>query len=253
MTSVICVANWKMNPKTAEEAHTLLETTKQSAKCVRGIRIIIAPPSIFLQTLAEGRKTNSLAFAVQHAHFEENGAYTGDISLPQARNVGATYALIGHAERRAVGETNDDVRKKVATCLSLDITPIICIGEKVRSESGEHFGFIKEQLQSAYTHVPQKKIARTIVAYEPVWAIGGESAMQPKSMHEMSIFIRKCLSEMYAPISLTTFPKVLYGGAIDETNALTMLRLGDIHGFLVGRASTDVKKVSALMKEISKL
>jgi len=215
--------------------------------------IIVAPPAIFLQKLTQGKMVSSFAFAIQHAHFETGGAFTGDISLPQAKDVGATYAIVGHAERRQAGETNDDVRKKVGACLSLGIVPIICIGEKERSTSGEHFGFIKEQLHSAYTNVQQGKVAHTIVAYEPVWAIGGNSAMQPQDMHEMSIFVRKCLSEMYAPKPLTTFPKVLYGGAIDETNALPMLQRGEVNGFLVGRASTDTAKVAALMKAISKL
>ena len=242
----VVVANWKMNPKTLGEAKKLYRATKKTAGKTRGLVVVVTPPVVFLHVLAKGKRGKNIVFAVQNAHSEIGGAYTGEVSFAQAKDAGATYAIIGHAERRATGETNDDVRKKVATALETSVTPIICIGENQRSESGEHFGVVKEQIHAAYTNVPQKKVGATIVAYEPVWAVGGDAAMKPHDMQEMAIFIRKCVAEIYAPTNLSVFPTILYGGAIDAGNAAAMLKDGDVDGFLVGRASADIKKVTAL-------
>src|SRR3989338_2151304 len=244
------VANWKMNPPSLKEAKKLYAATKKAAVGARGVRVVVAPPAVFLSPLAKGRRGRNAAFAVQNAHFEKSGAHTGEISYAQAKDTGVAYAIIGHAERRAAGEMNDDVRKKVAAALTSGVVPIICIGEKERSDSGEYFGVVKEQLHSAYTNVPQKRIASTLVAYEPVWAIGAEEAMKPNDMQEMVIFIRKCIAEMYAPAQVSTFPMILYGGAIDAGNARDMLAQGDIGGFLVGRSSTNIKKVTALFNAL---
>ncbi|KKW30369.1 MAG: Triosephosphate isomerase [Candidatus Kaiserbacteria bacterium GW2011_GWC2_52_8b] len=225
----IVVANWKMNPPTFRAAKKLLEVTKKSAER-SGALIVVAP------------------HAVQNAHFEGSGAYTGEISLQQAHDAGASYVVIGHAERRAMGESEDDTRKKVAAALARSMTPILCVGEKSRSASGEYFGVVKQQLRAGFTNVPAGKVARVIVAYEPIWAIGAEAAMSPRDMHEMSIFIRKTIVEMHGELGHRVV--ILYGGSIDEKNAGEMLRLGDVRGLLVGRASADPVRVSALLRSL---
>ena len=131
----IVVANWKMNPPTFRAAKKLLEVTKKSAER-SGALIVVAPPAIFLRELRQLYRGKRLAYAVQNAHFEGSGAYTGEISLQQAHDAGASYVVIGHAERRAMGESEDDTRKKVAAALARSMTPILCVGEKSRSASG---------------------------------------------------------------------------------------------------------------------
>ena len=129
------------------------------------------------------------------------------------------------------------------------MTPILCVGETSRDVSGEHFNLIKEQLRIALTDVPPAKVSQVIIAYEPVWAIGATRAMEPRDMHEMSIFIRKSVVELHGKEGMNM--KILYGGSIDETNAVGMLRDGDVGGFLIGRASIEAEKFALLVHALS--
>ena len=172
----------------------------------------------------------------------------GEISLAQARDAGASYVIVGHAERRDMGETNDDTRKKVAAAFALKMTPILCVGERERTASGEHFNLVKEQLRAGCADVAPAQVGRVIVTYEPLWTIGGSKTMSPRDMHEMAIFIRKSVVDLKGESGMSI--KILYGGSVDETNAGVMLRRGDVHGLLVGRASEDAAKFSALLQAI---
>lgn len=245
----IFVANWKMNPPTFAEAKKLLETTRRAAEEARGVSVIVAPPSLFLRDLRTSYKGRSLTFAAQNAHAEKSGSYTGEISMAQVRDARATHCIVGHAERRKMGETNEDVKKKVIAALEAGLVPILCVGETVRSSDGDFYPFVREQLSSALHDVPATKVSKVIIAYEPVWAIGAEAAMQPRDMQEMAIFIRKTLVEMHGQSSMKA--KILYGGSVDETNAGEMLIGGDVHGLLVGRASTDYRRLPALLDALA--
>lgn len=249
MKSLI-VANWKMNPATQKEAMKLFEATKKTAVGLRGVSVVVAPPAIFLRDIAQLQKGGKVGLAAQHVHFENSGSFTGEISIPQVHDAKATYALVGHAERRAMGETDEDVGKKVAALLEAKMTPILCIGEQARTPAGEHFLFVKEQLRTGLHGVSPAKIGKVIIAYEPVWAIGAAHPMQPRDMHEMSIFIRKMMVEKYGELGMNN--TVLYGGAVDAASAPAMLRDGDVKGFLVGRASVDAKSFTELLNAASK-
>ncbi|MDO8521751.1 MAG: triose-phosphate isomerase [bacterium] len=246
----IVVANWKMNPPTFREAKKLFDATKKAAERCRDISLIIAPPAIYLHELSANYKGKRISFAVQNAHSEESGAQTGEISIAQARDAGAGYVLVGHSERRAVGETNDDTRKKVAAALSLKMTPVLCIGETSRSSSGEHFSIIAEQLLAGIRDVPPAKISKVIIAYEPVWAIGGETTMSPRDMHTMAIFIRKTVVGVYGDVGHKV--TILYGASVGEQNATAMMRDGDVRGFIVGHVSTNAERFTALLQALKK-
>jgi len=246
----LIVANWKMNPKDFKEAKKLLEATKKTASSAKGVTIVVAPPHIFLRELAAGSRGGKVAFAAQNAHFLESGSYTGEISLPQVKDAKAGYVIVGHAERRLLGETNDDVKKKVAAIVNAHLTPIVCVGESQREPNGEHFQFIREQIDVALADTPAARMSKVVIAYEPVWAIGATKAMQPTDMREMSIFIRKTIVERYGEVGLGM--TILYGGSVDATNAAAMMREGDVKGLLVGRASTDAEAFSELIKAVSK-
>jgi triosephosphate isomerase len=249
MKSLI-VANWKMNPATAKEATKLFEATKKAVTTAKGVSVIVAPPSIFLRDIAALMSGEKIGLAAQNVHFENAGSFTGEIAIPQVRDAKAAFALVGHAERRTVGETNEEAGKKVAALLEAKMTPILCIGEHERTPAGEHFLFLKEQLRTGLHGVSPAKIGKIIIAYEPVWAIGAAHPMQPRDMHEMSIFIRKMIVEKYGDLGMNI--PVLYGGAVDAASAPSMLRDGDVKGLLVGRASVDAKSFAELLSAAAK-
>jgi len=246
----LVIANWKMNPETLADAKKLFEATKKAADKARGVAVVVAPPAIFLHDLRASYRGKKLAFGIQNAYFEKSGSYTGETSLTQAHDAGAAWVLIGHAERRASGETDGDVQKKVAAALALQMTPVLCIGETARDSSGEHFNFVRKQLKIALADVPASRLSKIVIAYEPVWAIGVAEAMSPHDMHEMAIFIRKTLFEIYGKPGMKT--TILYGGSINEENAPAMLKEGDVQGLLVGRASSDAKKIALLLSAVEK-
>lgn len=244
----LIVANWKMNPMSIIQAKALLSATKKEVVRTKGIEVVIAPPSIFLRELAARATKGRVSFGAQNVHFETAGSHTGEISIPQVKEAKATYLIVGHAERRARGETNEDTQKKIAATLAAQLTPILCVGESSREANADYYGFVKEQLLVALNDIPEKKLSKVIIAYEPIWAIGGMTSMKPRDMHEMSIFIRKALVERFGEVGHSI--KVLYGGSVDPENAVDMLKNGDVKGLLVGRVSTVVESMTALLRAI---
>ena len=237
------VANWKMNPATIREAKRLFEATGKAAKAARSVSVVVAPPAPFLGVLARGYR-GKIGFAIQNAHFEAGGAHTGEVSMGQAEDVGASFVIIGHAERREMGESDEDIRKKVAAALSARLTPILCVGERERKH-GEYFNVIREQLRIALADT-EGRAHRVIIVYEPLWTIGKDTAMSPSKMHEMAIFIRKTVVELHGEIGHNM--KILYGGSVNDKDAGAMLREGDVKGFLVGRASIDAEEFASLLQ-----
>lgn len=245
----ILVANWKMNPATWREAKLLFEATRKAAEAAKNVTVIVAPPAIFLRDIASSYKGRRIALAAQNVHQQATGSFTGEVSVTQARDAKASYVIVGHAERRAMGETNDDARQKVAAALAEKMTPILCVGEHTRSASGEHFTFVRDQLAIGLADVQPGKLSKVLLAYEPVWAIGATRPMSAADMHEMAIFIRKSVVDRFGPPGMNV--KILYGGSIDDSNAEDMLEHGDVNGLLIGRASADPKKVAALLSAIA--
>jgi len=234
----IVVANWKMNPRALAEAKRLFLGVKKAVGELRGAQVIICPPAIFISELRKSYTGKRVLFGAQDVHFEKDGSYTGEVSAPMLKSVGVSHVIIGHSERRAAGETNSDVQKKVRAALDEKLTVMLCVGERERDHDGEHLHFIKEELTAALRTVAKDELKRLVVVYEPVWAIGKsfEHAMKPHDVHQMSLFVRKVLSEQFdrgAAMKVL----VLYGGSVEPENAAPLLEGGDINGFLVGHAS----------------
>lgn len=244
----IVVANWKMNPATSKEAKKLFEATRKAVESAKNVSVIVAPPAIFLRELSSAYKGKRLSFAAQNAHYEAGGAFTGEVSMSEVRDAKCSSVIIGHAERRTMGESNEDTRRKVVAALAARLTPILCVGERTRSQSGEHFEFVREQLVAGFADVLAAKIPKVLIAYEPVWAIGAERPMNARDMHEMAIFIRKTVVDRYGQSGMNL--KILYGGSVDETNAKDMMQNGDVNGLLVGRTSIDATKLGALLQAV---
>lgn len=249
MARSLVIANWKMNPPSWREAKKLLEETKHIASIAKHVSIVVAPPALYLRMLAKEIRGGKVEFAAQNAHFEPSGAHTGEISMQQAKEAGASYVLVGHSEARAHGETNSNTGKQVASALLMKMRPILCVGETDRSTSGAHFNFVSDQLKAGFERIPNSKISRVIVAYEPVWAIGGEKTMSPREMHEMAIFIRKTIVELHGAVGHKV--KILYGGSANEENSLNMLHSGDVSGLLVGHVSIDIVRFAALIHSLA--
>lgn len=246
----LVVANWKMHPQSFREAQALFTATKKAAESALSVDVLVAPPALYLQDLSAGYRGKRIRFAAQNAYAEDGEAHTGEVSIAQMKNAGAQALLIGHAERREMGESNDDTTRKVAAALKAKLTPVLCVGERSRDYSGEHFAFIAEELRAGLFEMTPTALARVIVAYEPVWAIGSDRAMQPRDMHEMAIFIRKTIVEKHGMSGHKV--RILYGGAIDAGNAVAMLQEGDVDGLLVGRVSTEAAAFKDLLSVIQK-
>ncbi len=242
----IIVANWKMNPVSAKEAGVIFKGITTTAAKLKKVQTIIAPSFIHVGVLAE-KKSKAVALAVQNIFSEQKGSYTGEVSVEMVKNTTITHVIIGHSERRKLGETNESVNKKVLLALQNKLTPIICIGEVSRDEEGKYLGDIKEQLEIALRSVARNSLSKIIVAYEPVWAIGASTAMDAHDVHQMTIFIKKALIDIYKTKTLESTP-ILYGGAVDPTNAKNILTEGEADGLLIGRVSLDPKAFSEILK-----
>lgn len=240
--------NWKMNPGTYTEARMLARATARFQKSFPGV-VYVAPPAPFLYPLVRG--VRSLNYVAQRVHEEPQGAHTGEVSVSQIRDAGAHGVLIGHAEQRAAGETNEQVTRKVSLATQSGLYAIVCIGESVRDSSGDYLRTVREQITAAVGGIEPRALKQLCVAYEPVWAIGAEKPMGTHDMHEMSLYIRKILSELFGKAARVV--PVLYGGAIDAETARNMMLYGDVQGVLVGRASVDPVKVKDLLAALSTL
>ena len=237
----IIIGNWKMNPQSLEDARRIFVSISKSLRASKKTNVIICPASLHSIELGKlaVKHHSSISLGVQNFFGEEQGSYTGELSIDMVRDAGATYAIIGHSERRKLGETDEVINKKVKLALKKKITPIICIGETVRDEEGEYYQMIRMQLEKAISGISKSDLAKIIIAYEPVWAIGALAAMEPHGVHEMKIFIKKTLFDMYKIREIVT--PIIYGGAVDPQNVHGLLSVGLADGFLIGRQSLEPK------------
>jgi triosephosphate isomerase len=159
--------------------------------------------------------------------------------------------IVGHSERRALGESNEIVAKKIGACLKHLLTPIVCIGESLRDESGNYFSFVRTQIEEIFKNIPRSALNKIVIAYEPIWAIGKKAVREatPAESEEMAIFIRKVLSNIYDQTSASQMI-LLYGGSVNTKNAGEFLKNGGVQGLLVGRESLDAKKFIEIIKKI---
>ena len=245
MKYVIC--NWKMNPTTFVDAKALFNATKKLATKYPKAETVLIPPTIFLRELKKGYKGTSIEFGVQNIFWEQDGSHTGETSPAQVHDAGATYALIGHAERRALGEDNEQVRRKVAACVHDKLSPIIAVGERERDDHAHYVREVQEQILTALTDVPVAKLKDVTIAYEPVWAIGAESAPDAHAVHQMVLLVKKTLADAYGEKAMKSV-KVVYGGSVNNENAADIFAVPDLSGVLLGRASLDPAKLEAVMK-----
>jgi len=243
------IANWKMNPGTIGDAKKLFLDIKDVASRLRNVRVVIAPPVPFLAEIHNLYTGSQLEFAVQNTSSEERGSFTGEMSVEMAKSVGAEYTIVGHSERRAMGETYEEINKKVLAALAHKLTVVLCVGEKDRDSQGDYLSFLEEELGSALIGVPSASLKNILIAYEPVWAIGkkGKDAMEPRDVQETVLFLRKILAQMYDKKSAFSI-RFLYGGSVEPENTEDLLQGGGVSGFLVGHASLEACSFLPILK-----
>jgi len=247
---MLIVANWKAYVENSEKAGKLVAVSKRLARTARGT-IVLAPPAPLLGMFAQKNKTR-VAFSAQDVSLTTGGAKTGEATAQTYAAAGATYAIIGHSERRAAGDTDTIVAEKLAHALAAGLTPILCVGEQERDREGRYLGFIREEITAALTGLTHKERAQVIIAYEPLWAIGktAAAAIGPEDLAEMVLYIRKVLAELLSG-KQATHALVLYGGSVEPANVRDLARTAQVNGFLIGHASVDAQIFSALVKELS--
>ncbi len=244
----LIVANWKMYPKTVAEAKAIFSGIKKGASRAKHTRVVVCPPHLFVGGLVAAAGKARIAIGGQNAFFDDEGAKTGETSPAALKNIGATYAIVGHSERRALGETDEVIAAKACAAVRNKLSVILCVGEHNRDEHGAYFAEVSAQLRASLAGFPKTEAKRLVVAYEPIWAIGAKAkrAATPPDFCEMSILIRRYLTELFGKKVAFTIP-ILYGGSVDDRNALPFLVEGGADGLLVGRVSLDVGKFNTII------
>lgn len=249
----IIVGNWKMYPATATDASAIAQASRKAARAVRRTRVVVCPPFLYTERIVK-LAGERFAVGAQDCFWEEVGARTGEISAHMLARLGATHAIIGHSERRALGETDQDVAKKTAAAIKEKMTAIVCVGERERDDGGAYFAAVGAQVDAAFSGLPSSAASRIIVAYEPIWAIGAHAlrAATPEDLHEMIVLIRKHLTRIFGKTPGFRIP-ILYGGSVDTENAPGYLAKGLADGLLIGRISLDREKFTQIVHMADRL
>ncbi len=243
-----------MNPTSAREAKATLQAIKKVTTRLKRVQTVICPPAIYLREL-KSVASAACALGGQTCHFENEGAFTGEISPKMLTDVGASYVIIGHSERRAMGETNADINRKLKAAIKARLIPVLCVGETERDEHGNYLSVVNAQIEEALMGIPKGPLASLIVAYEPVWAIGAAAtgADTPEAFRHNAIFVKKVIATLKGKDAADTVP-VLYGGSVNAKNAESFLVDGQADGLLVGRESLRPKgfeKILLLANELN--
>lgn len=248
----LIVGNWKLNPRSLKEAKKIFGDFKKQKTINKNVTTVFCPPFVYINELKKSYSGSKIFFGAQDSFWEHDGAFTGEISNAQLLDLGARFVIIGHSERRALGETNEQVSKKIFAALVAGFHVILCVGETERESSGEYLKFLIREIHESLNGVPKNKLKKLVIAYEPIWAIGkGNKAMDAKDMHFMKLFIQKQLIKLFGSNVAKSVP-VLYGGSVDSENASEFTTLGEADGLLVGRASLNPFEFSKIITNVSK-
>jgi len=237
MRTKVIAGNWKMN-KNLNESVTLVSEIKNGLTSLNcSSEIIICPPYTSLETVNSLIKNTAINLGAQNMHFEDSGAFTGEISADMLKSVGCNYVILGHSERRKIFlETDEVINEKINKALDEKLKVIFCIGETLTErESKITFKVLEEQIVNGLNNISDEKVVNLTVAYEPVWAIGTGKTASPEQAQEVHEFIRKLIAKLYSN-NISQDMKILYGGSVKPGNAASLLSQADIDGALIGGA-----------------
>ena len=251
MRTPLVAGNWKMN-KTVAEARDLVNKMSTPLGEIAGVEKVLCPPYLALMAIAETLKNTDIGVGAQNMHWEEKGAFTGEVAANMVKEF-CKYVIIGHSERRTYfGETDETVNKKVVAALKAGLTPIVCVGETLdQYESGQTAEVVRRQIKNGLAGIDSANASKLVVAYEPVWAIGtgkASSGENANTVHQK--VIRPALSELFGEDGAQSI-RILYGGSVTASNAAEFFAYPDIDGALVGGASLKADEFVAITKAIS--
>jgi triosephosphate isomerase len=241
--------NWKLHRGVPKDATEMLEAFLPKVKEIEDVNIVICPPFTALSAAHDVLKGSNVDLGGQNMYFEESGAFTGEIAPEYLKAVGCSHVILGHSERRNIfGETDEMINKKLKVALSQGLKPIACIGEHLEDrEAGRTKEIIKGQMEGTFAGLDKSEIAQTVIAYEPIWAIGTGKTATPEQAEEVHVFIRKILSESHDEETAEAV-RIQYGGSIKPHNALELFSKENIDGGLVGGASLEAGSLAEIVK-----
>ena len=246
MRKPILAANWKMH-KTVGEALAFVEDFLPRIQDSDGVDVVLAPPFTALQAVGDALAGSRVALAAQNVNPEEKGAFTGEIAPGMLADLGCSYGIVGHSERRALyGESDADVARKARALLERGLRPIVCVGETLEQrEAGRTFEVVGGQLEGSLAGLPESAAEDLVIAYEPVWAIGTGRTATPEMAQEVHAFIRERLAGRFPSAAGI---RLQYGGSVKPENVYALMAQSDIDGALVGGASLDAEAFARIVR-----
>jgi triosephosphate isomerase (TIM) len=247
MRTPLVVGNWKMHG-TQDAARELALAVRDGLKRPRGVEVVVCPPFTALPAVSEILKGAAVALGAQNCHWEAQGAFTGEVSPAMLAELGCRWVLLGHSERRHVfRETDEEINRKVVAALRHGMRPVLCVGETDEERrQGLTFTVVEGQLRAGWSGLSAEDLARCVLAYEPVWAIGTGANATPAQAAEVHGYLRGLVSEV-ASKELAQSTRILYGGSVKPDNAAELLALPDVDGALVGGASLEAESFAAIV------
>ncbi|WP_163536506.1 triose-phosphate isomerase [Gracilibacillus sp. YIM 98692] len=248
MRKKVIAGNWKMN-KLLGEAVQFVEDTKDKVAAKGQVESVVCAPFPYLPALAEKAEGTHLEIAAQNMHFENSGAFTGEVSPAMLKDFGVTYVVLGHSERREYfAETDETVNKKAHAAFAHGLTPIICVGETLEQREGNQtMTIVETQVKAALEGLTEEQVKQSIIAYEPVWAIGTGKTATSEQANEVCTHIRKVVSESVSADAGEAL-RIQYGGSVKPANVDELLAQSDIDGALVGGASLEADSFLQLVE-----
>ncbi|GAE88156.1 triose-phosphate isomerase [Acetivibrio straminisolvens] len=244
---IIAAGNWKMN-KTAKEAVEFVEALKGRVADADS-EVVVGVPFVCLPGVIEAAKGSNIKVAAQNMHWEEKGAFTGEVAGPMLAELGVDYVIIGHSERRQYfGETDETVNKKAHAAFKYGLKPIICVGESLtQREQGVTAELVRYQVKIALLGLTAEQVKETVIAYEPIWAIGTGKTATNEQAEEVCGIIRECVKELYGE-DVAQAIRIQYGGSVNAANAAELFNMPNIDGGLVGGASLKLDDFEKIAK-----
>lgn len=252
MRKPIIAGNWKMN-KTLGEAEAFIEAVKGNIPSNDVVDAVVGAPNLFTAKLVEWTEGTALKVAAQNAYYEDEGAFTGETSPKALADLGTDYVIIGHSERREIfGETDEDVNKKAHAVFNHGMTPIICVGESLdQREAGETDDHIAGQVKSALDGLTAEQVAESVLAYEPIWAIGTGKTATSEQANDTIKVVRETVAKLFDDETAEAV-RIQYGGSVKPENIAELLEQSDIDGALVGGASLEPDSFLKLLEAADK-
>ena len=253
MRKLIIAGNWKMY-KTIKDGQELAVALKRELYKIENVDIVICPAYTLLAYLADDLEDSNIVIGAQDVYWQQEGAFTGEVSGAMLKDAGCQYVIVGHSERRQFfGDTNETVNKKIKACFKYGLTPIICVGENLQErESGSTFKVIENHIQGSLAEISAEDILKTVIAYEPVWAIGTGKTATSDQAQEVHKYIRDLLRKMYGE-EVAQSIRIQYGGSVKPENIAELIGKPDVDGALVGGASLKADSFSAIVTRASEV